>query len=191
MIPILLDPSLVRIGLIGDGPLSLRRLRWLHAGGARPQVFAPHPSAEMAVEAGADLIRRLPDEREIAALRVVWIADIDADAAQALAAQGRAAGALVNVEDVLPFCDFHTPSVVRRGRLTLAAGTGGASPATAGLVRERLAAAFPEPWAEALETVAAARDALRAAGATPLEIAADARTRLVALGLVETPLPKA
>ena len=60
--------------------------------------------------------------------------------------RARSANVLVNVEDVLPLCDFHTPAVLRRGQLTLAAGTGGASPAVARAARERLEAAFPESW---------------------------------------------
>jgi precorrin-2 dehydrogenase/sirohydrochlorin ferrochelatase len=91
---------------------------------------------------------------------------------------------LVNVEDVLPLSDFHTPAIVRRGRLTLTAGTGGASPAVARAARERLEDAFPEGWAEATEEIADARAALREQGASFDTLVADARGRLNQRGLV-------
>ena len=46
--------------------------------------------------------------------------------AAGMAARCRALGRLVNVEDVKPLCDFHTPSQVRRGDLLLSISTGGA-----------------------------------------------------------------
>jgi precorrin-2 dehydrogenase/sirohydrochlorin ferrochelatase len=101
-----------------------------------------------------------------------------------LAALCVSAGVLVNVEDVIALCDFHTPAVLRRGALTLAAGTGGASPAVARAARERLEDAFPEEWSHALDGIAKARAALRAQGAGPATLAADARARLAQHGLL-------
>jgi precorrin-2 dehydrogenase/sirohydrochlorin ferrochelatase len=95
----------------------------------------------------------------------------------------RSANVLVNVEDVLPLCDFHTPAVLRRGQLTLAAGTGGASPAVARAARERLEAAFPESWALALKEIAQSRAVLRQKGAGFDALVADARARLAEHGL--------
>lgn len=187
MIPIHLDPAAVRIGLVGRGRLALRRLEWLRAGGAAPCVWSDAPEPDFAAAAGESLVGGAPSEAELAALTVLWIADLPPHLAQALAARARALGRLVNVEDVLPLCDFHTPSVVRRGRLTLSAGTGGASPALAQAARTTLAQAFPEAWAEALEEIAEARDALRAAGAAPEAIAADAKARLRRWGLAYEP----
>jgi siroheme synthase (precorrin-2 oxidase/ferrochelatase) len=68
--------------------------------------------------------------------------------------------------------------VVLRGTLVLAAGRGGASPAAAAIVRERLEEVFPEEWAEALDEVARARAALREAGARREDLNTDARRRL-------------
>jgi precorrin-2 dehydrogenase/sirohydrochlorin ferrochelatase len=183
MIPLLLDPAAVRIGLVGDGPLCVRRLAWLREGGAEPQVWSPAASAELA-RAAPSLAPRLPQADEIADLHVLWIADIAPDVARPLTQAARAARVLVNLEDVLDQCDFHTPSVLRRGRLTLSAGTGGASPAAAGLARARLAEAFPEAWGEALEAAAAERDRMRAEGASPAAIKAAAEALFLARGLI-------
>src|ERR1700760_993665 len=66
--------------------------------------------------------------------------------ARLLATRARAQGVLVNVEDVLPLCDFHVPAVVRRGDLLLTASTGGQVPGLARALRERLAAQFGPEW---------------------------------------------
>src|SRR5690554_2105542 len=53
-------------------------------------------------------------------------------------ASAEARGILVNVVDDPPHCTFILPSVVRRGGMTVAISTGGASPALATRLRERL-----------------------------------------------------
>jgi precorrin-2 dehydrogenase/sirohydrochlorin ferrochelatase len=184
MIPLYLDPAHARIALIGRDELAVRRLAWLVAGGAAPDVWSDAPSAAFAQAAGAHLRSGLPGGAELARYHAVWIADLPNDESEALAALCVSAGVLVNVEDVIALCDFHTPAVLRRGALTLAAGTGGASPAVARAARERLEDAFPEEWSHALDGIAKARAALRAQGAGPATLAADARARLAQHGLL-------
>jgi precorrin-2 dehydrogenase/sirohydrochlorin ferrochelatase len=185
MIPIYLDPSAVRIGLVGSGALCVRRLRWFRNLYAAPVVFSTDPGEELLSLAGDALHVRLPDDRDLEQIGVLWVADLPSDDAKALAERARGRGVLVNVEDVKPLCDFHTPAIVRRGRLVLAAGTGGASPAAASAVRERLEEAFSEEWREALEELAQARETLRARGASLDSITKDARERLRRRALIQ------
>ena len=185
MIPIYLDPGAVGIGLVGAGALCVRRLRWFKNLNAKPIVFSTDPSAELVALAGEALQLRLPNDRDLEQIGVLWVADLAPDDANALAERARMRGVLVNVEDVKPLCDFHTPAVVRRGRLVLAAGTGGASPAAASAVRERLEEAFSEEWCEALEELAEAREILRARGASLEAITKDARERLRRRALIQ------
>lgn len=184
MIPIYLDPTSVRVALVGNGALAARRLAWLEEGGGSAEVWAPAPSSELLDVAGAHLTRGLPSDDDLLRYDVVWIADLPREDAARLAKRARAAKALVNVEDVVPLCDFHTPAVVRRGKLTLAAGTGGASPAVARAARERLEQAFPSAWEDALEEIARSRADLRARSASFETLVADARQRLAHHGLV-------
>ena len=184
MIPVMLDPARLRIGLVGHGALAVRRLAWFQALGATPEIFSDQPSPEFLAVAGEHLIPRLPDAGDLSALDLIWIADLGPWAAAELTVRARAAKVIVNVEDDLAHCDFHTPAVVTRGRLVLAAGTGGASPAVAQAVRTKLEAAFPPGWGEALEDIAAARARLRDSGAPMAEVAADARARLAAAKLI-------
>jgi precorrin-2 dehydrogenase/sirohydrochlorin ferrochelatase len=183
MIPVMLDPTRLRIGLAGRGALAVRRLDWFQALGVTPELYSDAPEPDFAKAAGDRLVPRLPDTGDLAALDFLWIADLDT-AAEALFDLAKDAKVMVNVEDVLPYCDFHTPAVLKRGRLLIAAGTGGTSPAVAGAVRRKLDDCFPEQWGDALEDIARARNELRAAGATMSEVAADARRRLAAAGLI-------
>ncbi len=184
MIPLYLDPSQARVALIGRGALAVRRLRWLLDAGAAPDVWSDAPTFELAQAAGAVLKHGLPGLGDLAQYHAIWIADLARDEAEALAVTASSVNALVNVEDVKALCDFHTPAVVRRGKLTLAAGTGGASPAVARAARERLEEAFPEEWAHALDVIAKARAALREDGADFDALVGDARTRLADHGLI-------
>ncbi len=184
MIPIMLDAARLRVGLAGRGALAVRRLEWFRRLGAAPELFSDAPGGELIAVAGDMLIPPPPDAGGLAGLDLLWIADFAPRAAADLYGLARAAKALVNVEDDLPLCDFHTPSVVTRGALVIAAGTGGGSPALAAIVRERLEEAFPVAWGPALDDIAAARRQMRSAGAAPAEIAADARRRLAETKLI-------
>lgn len=189
MIPITLDPAQTDMAVIGKGPLALRRFRQLRELGADPLLFAENPDAELALEAGARLRRRLPNAKDLHALHVVWVAGLTDAESGAIAADARAEKTLVNVEDVTPFCDFHTPAVVQRGALLLTASTGGASPAAARFARETLEAAFPEAWDEALVELAAARTRARANGVGHLAISAEAQAILARRGLIPGEAP--
>lgn len=184
MIPIYLDPNAVRVAVVGDGALALRRVAWLREAGAEPDVWSSAPNAELAAAAGKRFNPRLPSRADLACYHAVWIADIAPADAEALAAAGRRLRVLINVEDAPALCIFHTPAVTRRGKLTLAAGTGGASPAVARAARERLERAFPSGWEEALEEIAQSRAELRSQGAGAEALIADARGRLLEHGLV-------
>lgn len=76
----------------------------------------------------------------------------------AIARAARDRGALINVMDDVPNCDFAAPAVVRRGELVVAISTGGRSPALARRLREELETQFGEEWAEVLEVLREVRE---------------------------------
>jgi precorrin-2 dehydrogenase/sirohydrochlorin ferrochelatase len=173
MTPIVLDLSRVAVAVVGRRRQAERRLTLLDVDReAETRVFSDAPSDGLALAAGSRLIRRLPDTNDLAGIGLVFIADLDADAAAEIARRAHAVGALVNVEDRTPLCDFHVPAVVQRGDLLLSVSTGGKSPALARRLRLALAELFPAPWAERLDRLAGLRRDLRARGAPPQEIAA-------------------
>jgi uroporphyrin-III C-methyltransferase/precorrin-2 dehydrogenase/sirohydrochlorin ferrochelatase len=58
-------------------------------------------------------------------------------------AAARAAGALANAADRSDLCDFYMPAVVRRGAVSVAVSTDGASPALAARIRSQIEALLP------------------------------------------------
>lgn len=78
-----------------------------------------------------------------------FVATDDGAVNAAVAGEARRRRILVNAADDPPFCDFILPSVVRRGKIVIAASTSGSSPAMARRLREDLSA-FLTPDYEAL-----------------------------------------
>jgi len=75
--------------------------------------------------------------------RFVFVAVQNKDRALDIAAAARAAGALVNVVDNRPLCDFYTPAIVDRGSVTVAVSTGGAAPVLARDLRSAIEGVIP------------------------------------------------
>jgi precorrin-2 dehydrogenase/sirohydrochlorin ferrochelatase len=155
----------VPVALIGRGHAAERRLQLLDEGGApRLTVFSDQPSVGLAARAGARLRRRLPEVAELSAFALLWVVDLPLAEAAPLARAARGAGCLVNVEDVIAFCDFHNPAQVRRGDLLLTVSTGGRSPGLAARIRSELARTFGPEWADRLNRIAAKRAVWRRPG---------------------------
>ena len=162
MIPIIIDPKMTTMALIGRGEVATRRLALLDEAGATDLAIfsdAPEPGFASAAATGGRLRRELPSSEELAAFSIVWIADLPLDVAEPIASAARTRGTLVNVEDVKPYCDFHNPAVVRRGDLLLTVSTNGQSPGLAVRIKRQLAAMFGPEWAHRLSTVGRKRDA--------------------------------
>ncbi len=166
MYPVMLDLGRVSVALVGDGEAAARRLAGLDAAGAGDVgVFAEAPSEELARLAGARLVRRLPKAEELAKVKLLLIAGLDRRAAAPLAAAARAMGILVNVEDQKPWCDFHLPSVTRRGDLMITVSTNGKSPGLARRVRQFIERRFGREWRDHLDELAVRREHWRSSGA--------------------------
>jgi precorrin-2 dehydrogenase/sirohydrochlorin ferrochelatase len=157
VLPILLATENVRIGLAGSGDSRGRRAALLDE--ARLDAVVVTPDGP------------LPD------IQILFIAGLSTDAAAALAARARAAGILVNAEDLPELCDFHVPAIVRRGDLVLTASTGGQAPGLARRLREWLSERFGPEWKLHMEEVGAARAGWRADGLAPDEVSR--RTRVL------------
>jgi precorrin-2 dehydrogenase len=166
MLPIILDLARYRVLLIGESAAAARRLASLDKAGARDiGLFAPKPGAALASAAGSRLVRRLPERSEIAAARLVFLADRAAPYVTGIAATARAAGALLHIEDDPAASDFSLPAVLRRGDLAIAVSTGGASPALAVGLRDRLAEIIGPDWESRTKEIAALRREWRSDGA--------------------------
>jgi siroheme synthase-like protein len=74
-----------------------------------------------------------------------------------LAGIARLQGILVNVEDKPELCDFYFMGLVKRGDLTLAVSTNGASPTLVQEIKSYLFETFGEEWQETVAHLAAQR----------------------------------
>ena len=113
--------------------------------------------ARLVRRAGGEVIDALQDGIDRGA-RLAFIAHDDAAAAEADAIRARCAGLLVNVVDRPALCDFTTPSLLERGPVLIAVGTGGVSAGLAKALRLRLETLLPP----SLEPLARGLGALRA-----------------------------
>lgn len=165
MFPITLDTSCVSIALVGNGKEAYNRLKKLdEAGAAHVIVYADTQEKALETLAGKRLRKCLPTKEDLAQVQMVMIAGLAPKKAAELATLTREAGRLVNVEDDIPWCDFHFPSVVRRGDLLFAISTKGKSPTLARRLKEWLGQTFSNEWAEHLEDIGEKRDTWRQQG---------------------------
>ncbi len=145
MVPILLDLTLAKVVLTGEGEAFSKRLALLTADGN---------GAHVAVYTDG----KRPASDVLEAAQIVFVAGLDVVESAKIAAIVRGSGGLVNVEDVKALCDFHMPSTVRRGDLMLTVSTGGKSPGLARRLRRALENMFGPEWAGRLNELADKRD---------------------------------
>ena len=100
-------------------------------------------------------------EAEAHHARLAFVALDDPRAAEAAALRLRGKGLLVNVTDRPELCDFTVPSVLERGPVLVAVGTGGASAGLAKQLRLRLEAILPQSLGALAEALHAARGRMR------------------------------
>ena len=165
MLPLVLNPVTLKAGLAGRGPERDRRAALLAEAGVEAHLL-PEPATDA----------------HLAGLQVLFVAGLPEGEARELASRARALGVLVNVEDVLPLCDFHVPAIVRRGDLLLTASTGGQVPGLARALREVLADEFGPEWTVRLKELSLARAKWRAQGLSPREVSQQVRDLIVRMG---------
>ena len=108
------------------------------AADAKARLFEGSPAVVTRIEGPAAFIAGT-----YVGAALVFVATADDLFAQAAARAARSAGALVNVVDRPTLCDFTTPSVIDRGEVVAAIGTGGASPMLAAMLRNDIERQVP------------------------------------------------
>ena len=142
------------------------RSRGLLGAGADVALVGPQLTDALSNLVTAGRVRHTPREYETADLdehAMCFVATDDGAINARVAADCRARGIWVNAADDPVNCDFILPSVVRNGKIVVAASTGGASPAMARRLREELTAFLDEDYAPLTELLAEVRAEVRAA----------------------------
>jgi uroporphyrin-III C-methyltransferase/precorrin-2 dehydrogenase/sirohydrochlorin ferrochelatase len=156
----------LRAVVAGASPAAAWKAELLAAAGARVDVYAPEPCAQLqavaAAVGGAIAIHPRawrPEDCAGAALAVGDCRD-DAEAAR-FAAAARAAGVPVNVVDRPAFGDFAFGAIVNRSPLVIGVSTDGAAPVFAQAIRARIETLMPQGFARWAEAAARWRPRVR------------------------------
>ena len=139
--PIFVEMRRRRVLLVGGGNVAHEKLGRLVDAEAVVTIVAPELIADVRafVEASdAAWLERPYEPGDVDGYDLVMVATDDGAVNAQVAAEARTRGIWVNAADDLANCDFILPSLAKRGRIALAASTGGASPALARWLRERL-----------------------------------------------------
>ena len=145
--PIFLQLQDRRVLVIGGGKEAQHKVRGLLAAGARLTIIAPKLTKELQGRLASgelDVLQREYQDGDLAGYEVCMVATDDGAVNAQVAAEGKRQRIWVNAADDPANCDFILPAVVRRGAITLAASTGGTSPALARRLREELEAYLTE-----------------------------------------------
>ena len=162
--PVYLDLTDKRCLVVGGGTIAEEKIDKLKGFGARISVISPvlTPSLAESVERGE--LEWHPREYQPGDLQGMFLGIAATDRREVNECIFREAtelGVLLNVVDKPDQCSFIAPSVVKRGEVTLAISTGGASPALARKLREELTAAPALEWADLAGVLAEARKEVR------------------------------
>jgi len=146
--------------VVGGGSVAARKVQDLLMAGAGVTVVSPELTPALAALAGQGDIRHIPgdfQEEQVAGMALVIGATDDMAVNARVSAAAKERGIWVNIVDQPDLCTFIVPAQVRRGDLTLAISTGGASPALARKIREELEGRFGPEYGPYLALMQAIR----------------------------------
>jgi precorrin-2 dehydrogenase/sirohydrochlorin ferrochelatase len=165
MLPLMLDVETLPIALAGRGEAYDKRLTLLTEAGAGALDLYP-----LSPEGGED--SSLLSRFSAGTYRVVYIAGLSESEARPYYTAAKAGGAFVNVEDVKPLCDFHVPSLMRRGPVMITVSSDGQAAGLSKAITQHLGqTVFPEPWAQHFTDLVALRTRMKAEGASFADVA--------------------
>ena len=167
LFPVMLDLEGRECLVVGAGVVAARKVAGLLDAGARVTVVSPVLAPAVLDIARDGRLRWWPREYakgDVTGFALVMVATDDEAVNALVAAEARERAIWVNCADDPGRCDFILPSVLRRGPLTVAVSTGGASPTVAHMVREELELVLPSDYGALTEVVADVRRALRDRG---------------------------
>jgi precorrin-2 dehydrogenase/sirohydrochlorin ferrochelatase len=153
--------------VIGGGGFAEEKVHKLRECGAMVQVVSPDITEGIRALVDGENVAWLPRKFESGDLGGAFIAVAatgDDDANEMISKEARERNVLLNVVDVTHLCTFIAPAVARRGEVTVAVSTGGASPALARKLRESLGESAELKWADMAGVMSAARKRLRETG---------------------------
>lgn len=168
--PIFIELSDRPCVVIGGGREAQRKVNGLLAAKAKVTVISPTLTRELQrflADGEIDCIQREYVEGDMEGYEICMVATDDGAVNAQVAAEGKRRRIWVNAADDPANCDFILPAVIRRGSITVAASTGGTSPALARRLREELEAYLTEEMPALADLLGEVRADLKARDMLP------------------------
>ena len=162
--PIFFDLNRRCCVVFGGGAVAERRVEGLLASGADLTLISPVVTDRLKKLAAQGAIRYLErgyEPGDLAGFELVFVATDDGAVNLAVFSEARSRAIWVNSADDPGNCDFILPAVIRRGDLSIAISTGGASPAATRMIREELEEYFTADYARLVQIAGEVRRSLR------------------------------
>lgn len=137
--------------VVGGGDIGLEKVEGLLACSGDIVVIAPDvvPQIEQyAAEGALEWIKRAYQPGDLEGMFMVIAATNNSEVNIGVFGDAEQRAMLANVVDVPPLCNFILPAISRVGPIAIAISTAGASPALAKRMRNEIAAAYGEPFAD-------------------------------------------
>lgn len=155
MLPIVIDPNYIKALVAGKGPATENRLKMLRGAGVKNVRY----------------IEFEPVADDFTDINIAYIADFDDEVSGRIAELARSKGVMLNIEDKKKYCDFHVPSIVRKGDLMINISTAGKSPRVARRLRMMFETLFSDEWSQELDNIAELRERIKSEGGSFKELA--------------------
>lgn len=165
--PIMLDIRNRSAIVIGGDRIAAEKALALAASGALVTVISPAFCTELLLQADrkrVTLRQKAYEYGDLEGALLVIAATNDQILIDAICAETKERGQLVNIVDVPQYCSFIIPSILRREQLTIAVSTEGTSPGLAKRIRQSLEKQFPIAYDDYLRLASIARTHLRKNG---------------------------
>jgi len=136
--PVFLNVEAKKTIVVGGGKIAERKILSLIKAGADVTVVSPSITKRLLREKTAKKIRHIQRAYKTGDLKGAFLVIAATNSPDINIQISAEAPALLNVVDVPMHCNFIAPSIVKRGDLTIAISSGGASPAFAKAIRKEL-----------------------------------------------------
>lgn len=151
--PIMLQLEGKKVVVVGGGKVAERKVAGLLGTGATIEVISPKLTDELeklAQDGQILWLQKSFSTEDIDQALMIFAVTNDSNINQ-LIKKAASAHQLITIADDPDNSDYHVPAQVKRGRLTIAVSTGGASPILAGTITKQLAHEFDEQYEEYVE----------------------------------------
>jgi siroheme synthase-like protein len=162
--PVFIDVRGRRCVVIGGGAIGEEKIHRLMECGANVAVISPTVTGGVqgiADAGGLEWSQREYRPGDLEGAFIAIAATDDSSTNTRIAEEANERNVLLNVVDVTHLCTFIAPSVARRGEVTIATSTGGASPALARKFREELSNSRLLEYADLAPLLSEARTELK------------------------------